>query len=372
MSDTATVASPPSEGVKISRSGARSNSPVRLAMAAAEKALKPVTVAVELTYRCNIDCLHCYCVRGGDQRELTTEEWKGFLDHTAKEGGLFLTLSGGEILVRRDFFEIYNHTRDLGYAVKLKTNATLINEEIADRIAQRHPMVVDVSILGGSSTVHDRITRSRGSHDKAWRGIELLRERGVNVSVRTSIMGDNHDEYHEIRAKARGLGCGTNCDANIFPKNDADPTTQDHRLEAADFKKFLNTLTLAQPLGRKKPRNPDELLMCGAGRGHFSVNPYGDITTCNPLQIPLGNARTDSWADVRRSKLLQRIVSMTIHDLPECRACEYREYCDRCHAMAFLETGSIVQKSVQACKMAKLVKAMADDHEAETREVTHV
>jgi radical SAM protein with 4Fe4S-binding SPASM domain len=360
------------EGVMVSRSGHRSRSRLHAVLAKAREELRPVNISCELTYRCNIDCLHCYCVRDDGKEELTTRQWKEFLSHTAEEKGFYLTFTGGEILVRSDFFDLFEHARSLGFLVKLKTNATLITDVVADRIAALHPLVVDVSILGGGDKIHDSITRVRGSHEKAWRGVERLRARSVPVDVRTSIMESNVQSYTDLKMRARSLGCSTNCDVNLFPKNDADISVQEGRLEEDDFRKFLNTLTLENPLGRKKSRDEKQTLMCGAGRGNFSIDPYGNITTCNPLQLPLGNAKTDRWEDVRRSRLLNRIVAMTLGDLPECRNCDYRHYCDRCHAMAFLESGSLVKKSVQACKMAKMVKWMAEQHEKEHRESAHV
>jgi len=329
--------------------------------------LRPMYVSLELTYRCNLDCIHCYCIRGGTKKELTIEEWKQLLKHTADEGGLFLVLSGGEILVHKGFMEIYDYARDLGFAVRLKTNGTLITPEIADRIADRHPTHVDISVLGGEPVVHDRITRVRNSLDKAWRGIKLLRERGVKVKVSTPLMKDSLTGYMQIQTKAQGMGCSSSCDPTIFSKNDGDKTVMDNGIDEKQYKSLLTTMTMLMPVtGDKKDASNPNLLMCNAGRGHFSINPYGDITTCNPMQLPLGNVRTDTWAQVRSSQLLKRIVNLKLKDLPECRECEYRIYCDRCHANTLQETGSITQKSIAACKKAKVAKALADAHAPNT------
>jgi len=335
-------------------------SPIDQILIDAKKQLKPVNIFCELTYRCNLDCVHCYCVRGANRQELSVEEWKAFLLHSAEEGALFLGFSGGEILVYKDFFEIYNYARSLGFAIKLKTNATLITPEIADKIAAGNPSGIDVSILGGNSQIHDRMTRVRTSHDKAWEGIRHLRERGLAVRVNTSITQDNFSTYDNVKSYAKGLGCSTNCDVNIHVKNDGDETVQNYTMNEDGFKKFTNKMPI-QALGPKNMKNPERQLMCNAGRGHFSINPYGDITTCNPMLLPLGNVRTDKWADVRRSELLKKIVGLTLQDLPECRDCEYRHFCQRCHATAWQDSGSITQKSLQACKKAKMLKALYND-----------
>src|SRR5271154_5301267 len=100
------------------------------------KALKlgiPLSVQVDLTYRCNERCVHCY-LDHEDHGEMTTGEIKNLLDQLAAAGVFFLTLSGGEILLRKDFFEILEYARGLLFCVKLKTNAVLIRERQADRI----------------------------------------------------------------------------------------------------------------------------------------------------------------------------------------------------------------------------------------------
>src|SRR5579859_898113 len=101
-----------------------------------EKALKlniPISVQIDLTYRCNERCVHCY-LDHDDHGEMTTAEIKHLLDEMAEAGVFILTLSGGEIFLRKDFFEILEYARlQRGFCVKLKTNAILIGEREAAR-----------------------------------------------------------------------------------------------------------------------------------------------------------------------------------------------------------------------------------------------
>src|ERR1700675_2416904 len=97
------------------------------------KALKlgiPLSVQLDLTYRCNERCVHCY-LDHEDHGEMTTSEIRDLLDQLAEAGVFFLTLSGGEILMRKDFFEILEYARALLFCIKLKTNAVLIGERQA-------------------------------------------------------------------------------------------------------------------------------------------------------------------------------------------------------------------------------------------------
>src|SRR5882762_2075973 len=95
----------------------------------------PLSVQVDLTYRCNERCVHCY-LDHDDHGEMSTSEVKNLLDELASAGVLFLTLSGGEILLRKDFFQILEYARELLFGVTLKTNAMLIGEKEAKRIRE--------------------------------------------------------------------------------------------------------------------------------------------------------------------------------------------------------------------------------------------
>ena len=99
--------------------------------ARAQKLNIPLSVQLDLTYRCNERCVHCY-LDHDDHGEMTTAEIKHLLDEMADAGVFILTLSGGEIFLRKDFFEILEHARRLMFCVKLKTNAVLIREREAD------------------------------------------------------------------------------------------------------------------------------------------------------------------------------------------------------------------------------------------------
>ena len=112
------------------------------------KALKlgiPLSVQVDLTYRCNEQCVHCY-LDHEDHGEMTTPEIKHLLDELAEAGVFFLTMSGGEILLRKDFFEILEYARALRFCVKLKTNAVLIRERQADRMRSLGVHSIQISI----------------------------------------------------------------------------------------------------------------------------------------------------------------------------------------------------------------------------------
>src|SRR5947209_6024532 len=117
----------------------------------------PISVHLDVTYRCNERCVHCY-LDHDDLGEMTTAEIKDILDQLAEAGVFFLVLSGGEVLMRRDFFDIVEHARGLLFNVKIKTNGVMIREPEARRIRELGVEQIQISVYSHRPEVHDAIT----------------------------------------------------------------------------------------------------------------------------------------------------------------------------------------------------------------------
>ncbi len=137
----------------------------------------PLSVQIDLTYRCNERCVHCY-VDHIDHGELGFDEVTGLLDQLAGAGTFFLVLSGGEIFLRRDLFAILEHARHRRFSTTIKTNAVLIDEEPAGRVAQAGVASVHVSLYSHRAAVHDAVTRLPGSFERTMNGVRRLIDQG--------------------------------------------------------------------------------------------------------------------------------------------------------------------------------------------------
>src|ERR1700689_4044584 len=159
----------------------------------ARKALKlgiPLSAQLDLTYRCNERCIHCY-LDHNDHGEMTTAEIRDLLDQMADAGVFYLTISGGEILMRGDFFGILEHARLRTFCVKLKTNGVLIRKQEADRIKTLGVESVQISIYSHRHEVHDAITKRPGSLRRSIEAVRLLREHGLHVTMANVLMSHN-------------------------------------------------------------------------------------------------------------------------------------------------------------------------------------
>lgn len=133
--------------------------------------------------RCNLNCKHCYSLSADVDfpGELTTQQIYEVMDDLKAFGVPVLILSGGEPLLRRDIFDISRRAKAKGFYVGLSSNGTLIDEAIADRIAEIGYDYVGVS-LDGIGAVHDRFRRQEGAFADALRGIRLCKARGSRLA----------------------------------------------------------------------------------------------------------------------------------------------------------------------------------------------
>lgn len=163
---------------------------------------------IEMTERCDNDCLHCSInLPAGDAdaraREWSTASWKALLEDAAGLGCLVVRITGGEPLVREDFEAVYLHARRLGLRVMLFTNATLMTPRLARLLRDAPPLeAVEVSVYGMTAETYEAVTRTPGSFAAFRRGLELLREHGIPFVVKGAYLPATRREMDEFEAWA--------------------------------------------------------------------------------------------------------------------------------------------------------------------------
>jgi AdoMet-dependent heme synthase len=324
----------------------------------AAKALKlgiPLSVQLDLTYRCNERCIHCY-LDHDDHGELTTAEIKDLLDQMACAGVFYLTISGGEILMRRDFFDILEHARARTFCVKLKTNGVLIRKKEAERIHALGAESVQISIYSHRHEVHDAITKMPGSLRQSIEAVRLLRARGLHVILANVLMKQNAADYHGVRALAAELGAQVTIDPTITPMMDGDRSILDLNVNEAALREVFQNEGLAGNVDEfcAPPQGPDEgaldMLPCSAGHTACYVSPYGDVYPCVQFPLPSGNVRRTKFVDIwRHSPQLNEVRSITLRELPTCSQCTHGGTCTRCPGLAYME-GNMRGPSYQDCE----------------------
>ncbi|MBN1930033.1 MAG: radical SAM protein [Desulfobacterales bacterium] len=310
----------------------------------------PLFVLFELTYRCNLSCRHCYIVNT-KQRELTFKEIKGILDQLVELGTLYLTFTGGEIFVRRDFFDIARYAREKGFFLFLLTNGTLISDKEIDKLIELKPLGVEISLLGARPETHDFITRTLGSFERAVSTIEKLAEKGITVIIKTTLMKKNITEYQEIKNLARKLGVHPNTGADIIPKIDGNNDPQKYQISWEDR---INFLYPDEPMNCLMEHMNEHVGPCKAGKAVASISPYGDVQPCILMPINLGNLKQKRFRDIwhAENSNLHAVRTIKASDLKECAQCQLARFCTRCPGTAYIETGNLLAPSPIACEQA--------------------
>jgi len=323
-----------------------------------ERALKlgvPFSVQVDLTYRCNEQCVHCY-LDHDDHGEMTTAEIKNLLKEMAEAGVFTLTFSGGEIFLRKDFFEILECARELTFCIKLKTNALLVREAQAARLRDLGVSSIQVSIYSHRPEVHDAITKVKGSLRRSINAIRFLKSQGLRVIMANVLMVQNMEDHHGVRALAAELGAEYSLDPTITPMMDGDRSILDLNAgEAALRQLFRDEAYVGNVEEFCAPQPaPDESSMdalpCSAGHTACYVSPYGEFYPCVQFPLSCGNVRQQKFIDIwRDSERLKEVRSIRLRDLSSCSQCAHGSSCSRCPGLAFME-GNMRGPSTADCE----------------------
>jgi len=311
----------------------------------------PFSVLWELTHTCNLDCIMCYNVPQSAP-ELTTAECLDILEQLAAAGALRLTLTGGEILTRRDFFTIAERARDLGFALDLKTNATLLTPETADRLARLDPVQVDISLLGATEATFDAVSGSRRTLSRVLRGVRLLQERGVRVKLNTLLLDLNVAERQQMLDLAQELGVYYEQVFKISAADDGAPRASQHQLTRPQ----ITDLFLADGSPFVPQARPMTSRTCQVGLSSCLISPYGEVFPCIELRLPAGHLRQQRFDEIwRGAPIFNELRSRhTLANLPECRVCPLNAYCEgRCAGLAWKEHGDPYGGHLLACQQAQ-------------------
>jgi radical SAM protein with 4Fe4S-binding SPASM domain len=303
----------------------------------------PLSAHLDITYRCNERCEHCY-LDHEDHGEMTTAEIRGVLRQLADAGVFFLTLSGGEVLMRRDCFEIIEYARSLMFNVKLKTNAVLIREKEAERLRALGVEQVQISVYSHRPEVHDAITKIPGSLQRTLAGIRLLRSHGMRVNIANVLMRGNRGDTPGVQALAKELGAQYTLDPTITPMMDGDTSVLSLRVDASELSSYFHNPDLVGDVesfcAPPAPVNEDVLegLPCSAGHTSCYISPYGDVYPCVQFPITCGNVRRQKFLDIwRDSPQLNEVRSIRLKHLTTCSSCTHAGSCTRCPGLAYME-----------------------------------
>ncbi len=302
---------------------------------------------LELTLRCNERCIHCGSRCGEVQsEELPTEVYFRFLDKIKADFAdalPMLCITGGEPLLRRDFFEIMGYAHQLGFSWGMTTNGTLIDDSIAKQLRECGMRTISVSIDGLRET-HDAFRRTPGGYDAAMKGIEaLLRQGGfANVQVTTVLHKQNIAELETLYE----ILCGVDIDSwrlfNMEPIGRANAHAE-LMLATEDYRHMFDFIRAKRQegmpleygcmhyLGTAYEREVrDWYFLCNAGIYTASVMANGDIGACLDIERRAetveGNILRDDFTEIWKNGFRYFRQDLSARSV-QCSGCREREFC---------------------------------------------
>lgn len=353
----------------------------------------PFLVVWDFTKQCNLRCKHCYENAGplAAKDELTTEEAKAVIDQLADIGVVAIAFSGGEPLIRKDFFEIARYASDRDFYVSVASNATLITPQIARKLREVGVDYIEIS-LDGFEKEHDGFRGVPGAWKKTCRGIKNCVKAGIDTCVATTVTHHNLKEIPKLVSFVeKELKANRMIFFNYVPtrrgkdiaKDDLTPEEREELLKLLysrliDSKCRLDVFSTAPQYARVAKefasgpeiathftnRQAMEMLQgktktlsefiggCGAGRLYCGLEPNGDIQPCVFIPIKIGNMRENALREVwEKSDVLWRMRNRD--RIKGCGECEYKYVCGGCRARAYGYFGDVAGPDPGCIKNAR-------------------
>ncbi|HEX8851077.1 MAG TPA: radical SAM protein [Gemmatimonadaceae bacterium] len=345
----------------------------------------PLNCLFEITPTCNLRCQFCYVALDPYKGPyLSTDQIKEILDTLERAGVLWLTLTGGEIFSRRDFREIYLYARAKGFLVTLFSNATMMNEKLAELFTEHPPFLVEVSIYGPNAEIYEQTTQIPGSFARFERGITLLQQCGAPLVLKTPMSVFTQEHLAELAAYAKARGLRYKVDTAMDPRHDGGAQPVVYRIAPRRVKQLhdemdringkieltsegASAMTEApQHLAGPSPvgdcsatvaeATSEDLYRCGAGRTGLFVDALGNASHCVIDRDPSFSLLEMEWDDV-----WARIGEWVTQPLPKdapCSGCTLRKKCASCPARSRLATGSPYLKDPYYCDVTHVVNGL--------------
>jgi heme b synthase len=325
-------------------------------------------VAWEMTRACNLACVHCRAAACSEPspEELTFKEGCLLIDGIAKVGKPILIMTGGEPLMRSDFFDLARYAIKAGLRAVLATNGCMVTPEVAAEIAAVGIPRVSISLDGPTAGDHDAFRRVPGAFDASVNGIANLRSAGVAVQINTTLTRRNRGQLAEIMTLAQSIGAEAFHVFLLVPtgraKNMAgeEMGPQEYEESLEEFYRLsrssnLETKATCAPqyyrILRQQAKSEgvevDSATFglnartrgCLGGLSFVFVSHRGDLQPCGYFDVQAGNVREAEFGDIwSNAPLFQTLRTFSLLQ-GKCRQCDYLRFCGGCRARAYESTG---------------------------------
>lgn len=335
---------------------------------------RPNVCQFELTFKCDLHCLHCYtdCYNNPSylKNELSTNEVKAILDKVYKAGCLWLCFTGGDPLKREDFLEIYSYAKHKGLITTIFTNGYSLTKKIANFLKESPPFTVEITLNAVTKKTFEEISRLPDSFEKTLRGISMLTEHKIPFKIKTMVLKNNIEEMPKIEEFVKNLGLefmpsafiNARLNKDTFPcslRVSPSRIFNNNEVEISNSKEEEGKdCSYGQQNGNSKNQSQKtSIFNCAvASRDSIYISPYGRMVFCNCLREPSIDLLKQ---DIKETSvgLFPRVMGMTFTKDSPCQSCDIRYLCRGCPGRAFLEKGDMESPLEWFCQMAYLASS---------------
>ena len=335
----------------------------------------PIKGQMELTFRCNLKCIHCYVAEDKGKPELSFQEITDILDQICQEGCLWLSLTGGDPLMRSDFLDIYHYAKRKGLLITLLTNGTLMTPEIAEFLAGEPPFSIDLTLNGVTQQTYENISRVPGSFKKAMDAIRLILDKKLHLKIKTKAIRLNFHELDKIKQFVEGLGLDFNLDAMLYPRLDGSLDPCRFRLSPDEIISLGRIFQVdgecrENDLDQEVVIPSDKLFRCVTGIYSFLISPYGELNFCTFIRQPSFNLLKGSFRK-GFDTLFPEIRSLEYQTHSRCRDCKLFSLCPQCPGLAMLEHGDMEKPVEYFCELTHKQVQRQRETNAKSQEQIH-
>jgi radical SAM protein with 4Fe4S-binding SPASM domain len=358
----------------------------------------PFLVVWNYTDACNLSCKHCYQGAGKMSKdELSLDERLNIVDQLADNDVVAIAFSGGEALLRDDFWEVARYASNKGLYLSLATNGTLLTKDVVRRLRDVGVEYFEISLDSVDPAKHDAFRGVNGAWERTVAGIKnVVAQDGAYSCIANTITNENYRELDALVAFSRKLGVDRTLIFNFIPVGrgsdiidmDLPPEAREHVLQQmygylSGQDESFEILTTAPQFSRVCMMNSQNGIIslahfgaagfsdkvgllaeyiggCGAGRMYCAIQPNGIVTPCVFMPIPVGDLRSESFVDIwKNSEVMQSLRER--HDLKEhCGSCDYKNVCGGCRARAYAYFNDIKAPDIGCIYNLRAYNALKD------------
>lgn len=335
----------------------------------------PIAGNFELTPRCNFNCKMCYVHQQIPiEQEMSAAEWIELGRQARDKGMLFLLLTGGEPLIRRDFKEIYHELKNLGLMVSINSNASLVTDDMVEFLKNDPPTRMNITLYGGCNETYERLCGAP-MYTRVAENIRKLNNAGIPIKINASITPYNAGDIGKIFAFAKEQNLRVQATTYMYPpvringENFGDAparfTAEDAAKKLVECRECSMTREQLCLLAKNicvETDDEDECtgvegdkMHCRAGKTAFWVKWNGNMVPCGMFPHEGWSVRKigfdAAWENVKT-------YAKDIMLPPECTNCSSKNNCAACAAACYAESGAFDKKPQYICNMTKAYEGM--------------